>query len=190
MRGARVVMILLALGVLAAVASVVLRPSPPAPPPSSPNATVPPPRRPAPVNPIDDRLASLPFTEEQRAALLAAGLAIQKGEVPSTVLTPAQRAIVPDVQKILADAVCPLAGSDPSCGGYRIDVERCLDRAGEIVAWRKKERDVVDRKLFTAAMGVSVTGREYPTYLNLVKFCREMAAFDVKPASPSAAPRT
>jgi len=185
-------MILLALGVLAAVASVALRPRPaedqPAPPPAP--ATAPPappapaPRRPPPpVNPIDSRLDSVPFTEEQRAAFLEAGRAIQNGVVPSTVLTPAQRTTLAELQKVLEETVCPLAGSDPSCGGYRIDIDRCLDRAGEIVAWRRKERDNVDRRLFTAAMGVSVVGREYPSYQTLVKFCREMAALDVKPAS-------
>jgi hypothetical protein len=68
-------------------------------------------------------------------------------------------------------------------------VRYCLDRAAEIVALRRRERARVDWDLATAAMGVSVTGREFPTFPNLVRFCREMAHLDPAPEAPTATQR-
>jgi hypothetical protein len=125
--------------------------------------------------PTDDRLAALTFSPAEIAMLLEAGRDIQNAIEPSKALSDAQKALLPGIQKQVTAALCP-PPTAPTC--QDVEVARCFDRAAKIILWRRKERDHVDRKLFTAAMGVSVTGREYPSYPNLVKFCTEMAALD------------
>ena len=111
--------------------------------------------------------------------LLAAGRSIQEATEPSRVLTPEQKTVLASMQKRLSGALCPPPAA-PDCRD--LDLTRCFDRAAQIIAWRRKERDRVDRKLFTAAMGVSVAGREYPSYPNFVKFCEDMASLDPQKA--------
>lgn len=137
-------------------------------------------------DPLRD-LAALRFTPEELDALLHAGLAIQKGALPSQILDAKQLATFPVIEQTLTTAVCPPIASAETCTRYRIDVRHCLDRAAEIVAWRHRARDQVDWKLVTAAMGVSVTGREFPSFPNLVRFCGEMRTLDpATRASPAA----
>lgn len=201
MRGTLVVIVLLLAAAAAIVAKRAFReqsvpppgvaPAPSATPPAA-KATPPPaatPLRP-PSDPMLDRLEALPFTPAQLKALLDAGMAIQKGISPSKVLSPEQLATFPEIERVLVENVCPPKGSAETCARYRIDVPRCTERAAEIIDWRHRERAKVDRRLFTAAMGVSVTGREYPSYPNLIKFCREMAALDPATPPPQALPQT
>lgn len=182
MRGTWLVVLLLLLaGGALLVRRAFLRPTSAPPPEPVAAVTTPtqpaPPVQPRPVDPVDQALRAVQFTPPQLKALLDAGFAVQKGIRPSTVLTPEQLATFPEVERLITETLCPPKGTAELCSA-RIDVPRCIDRAAEIIDWRHRERERVDRKLFTSAMGVSVTGREYPEARNLVKFCREIVALD------------
>jgi hypothetical protein len=114
------------------------------------------------------------YTEEQSAAITAAGFAIQKGNVPSTTLPPDAMAQLREVHEIVAAVEC--APDDAVCLRYRIGVLECLEEAGSLVGMRLRKIEEIPWPLYTAAMGVSVVTREvhYRTVAALIHFCQDL----------------
>jgi hypothetical protein len=120
--------------------------------------------------PAERFFGHLTYTPEQSAALTEAGFAIFAGKRPTQTLSSASVAQVAEVAAMFERVAC----SEPACEELRPDVRRCLDEAGRHIGLRREKIESVGRKLFIAAMGVSVVTREvyYRTPAELAESCR------------------
>jgi len=169
----------LLVAVVVAVAALALgavafrpRPVPPVPPPAP---AVP--RTTAPMFYAEPRaeqvFGHLSYTPAQSAALVEAGAAILIGKQPTKTLSAASLEQLRQVRTTFEGIPCTSSGP---CTDYRRDVIECLDEAGELVRLQLRKIEPVERRLFIAAMGVSVVTREIPYQrpASLAEFCRKL----------------
>jgi hypothetical protein len=166
------------LGVAVGVAGTVAvgrRETPPAPPRAA--LRVPTPTEKAAVKAALDRIQ---LTPQQRAALYAAGMAMNGGKRPLDVLPAEEAATLRAINEMVRAVDCTAAGE--ICDVYRVDVIRCFNDSADIVKQRKRNRASIPYDLFHAAVGAYAVNYDQNLHsvFHLTEHCRILSVAQVE----------